>query len=319
MKKYDAVVIGDANIDLIVVGCLESPLPGQEVFVRDMRIEVGGGAALFSLALAKLGMRIAFNGILGGDYFGTYIRDEFKRHGIDTRYMKKSAVHKTGISIAINPEKDRSFITYSGSNAELSLQLLDLESAALGRHVHLTNYKGSLNHREFMDMVEKLKSMGITTSCDTGWDDTGEWYKGIYELMERVDVFFMNETEANHYTGCSNADDSLKALAKHSSHIIVKLGSHGAISNYRGKTNRKEGFHVRTVDTTGAGDCFNAGYIYGFLSGKDPEECLLYGNVCGAMSVGAVGGSRGAPGREELLRFIDQHDKGGRTMKWGGG
>lgn len=311
MKNYDVIVIGDANIDLVVAGCNELPAPGQEVLVQNMTIHVGGGAALFSLALAKLGLKIAFNGVLGEDGFGQFVRDQFSRYGIDTSYIRKSKKN-TGISIAINPENDRSFITYTGSNADLSLQQLDINSLALGRHVHLTGYRGSYNHMEYIEAVTKLKALGVTTSIDVGWDDTGEWYQGIFDLMREVDVFFMNEAEARHYTGCSTAVDSMRLLAKHCSHIVLKLGSEGATASVDGRQLYRSSFSVRVVDTTGAGDSFNAGYIYGYLAGKEPEECLIYGNACGALSVSEYGGSTGTTNIQLLEKFID--DRIGSTM-----
>ncbi|MBP3961897.1 carbohydrate kinase family protein [Paenibacillus lignilyticus] len=303
MKKYDAIVIGDANIDLVVAGCNELPKPGQEVLVQNMTIHVGGGAALFSLALAKLGLKIAFNGILGEDGFGHFVRDHLNQYGIDTSYIRSSSSN-TGISIAINPEKDRSFITYMGSNAELSMGLLDLESVALARHVHLTGYRGRENHAEYMKVVRSIKALGVTTSIDVGWDDTGEWFSGIFELMSEVNVFFMNEVEAEHYTGCSGIMDIIAKLSAYSSHFIVKLGSTGAVATVNGQSQFRSGFQVPVVDTTGAGDSFNAGYIYGFLSGQKPEQCLLYGNACGALSVTQSGGSTGTPDRTAMEHFL---------------
>ncbi|RAP74567.1 carbohydrate kinase family protein [Paenibacillus montanisoli] len=305
MKAYDAVVIGDANIDLVVAGCNEMPEPGQEVYVQDMTIHVGGGAALFTLALAKLGLKLAFNGVLGEDGFGHYIRDHFSRYGIDTRYIRKSGLN-TGISIAINPEQDRSFITYTGSNAELSVNGLNMESVAQARHVHLTGYKGSRNHAEFMQAIERIQALGVTTSIDVGWDETGEWYRGIYELMGEVDVFFMNEVEAQQYTDLSSMQDCIRELAGHSKHIVLKLGAAGAAASVGGRTVYRSGFQVPVVDTTGAGDSFNAGYIYGLLNGQPVEQCLLYGNACGAMSITRSGGNSGTPDRVALERFISE-------------
>lgn len=305
LKNYDVIVIGDANIDLVVEGCNELPAPGQEVFVNNMTIHVGGGAALFSLAIAKLGLKVAFNGVLGDDGFGQLIKDQFSQYGIDTSYIRKSSSN-TGISIAINPENDRSFITYAGSNAELSLKQLDMDSVLLGRHVHLTCYKGSRNHALFLETVRKLKALNVTTSIDVGWDDTGEWYSGIFELMKEVDVFFMNETEAIHYTGCATVEESLRVLATHSNHIVLKLGSKGAVSSVVGQQSYRSSFAVRVVDTTGAGDSFNAGYIYAYLAGKPPEECLIYGNGCGAMSVSEYGGSTATTDVLLLENFITE-------------
>ncbi|MCD9023563.1 carbohydrate kinase family protein [Cohnella silvisoli] len=309
MKSYDAIVIGDVNIDLVVAGCNELPGPGQEVHVHNMTLHVGGGAALFSMALAKLGMKVAFNGSLGGDGFGQFVRDQFILSGIDTSFIKTSNLNNTGISIAINPEKDRSFITYLGSNAELNLQQLDMNSVVLGRHVHLTGYRGSKNHKEYVEMARKLKALGLTTSLDVGWDETGEWYAGVIELMKEVDIFFMNEVEVQHYTRRIPIEESIRELSRHSPHFVLKLGSAGAVATVDGVTMYRSGFEVPVVDTTGAGDSFNAGYIYGFLSGQPTEQCLLFANACGAMSITQFGGSAGTPDRTALERFIADNVK----------
>ncbi|MGZ9586499.1 carbohydrate kinase family protein [Paenibacillus marinisediminis] len=307
MKRYDAVVIGDANIDLVVGGSTTMPSPGEEIFVDMMQIHVGGGAALFSLSLAKLGMKLAFNGVLGKDQFGEFILDEFKQTGIDTRQIKRSEMNNTGISIAVNPQKDRSFITYMGSNQEVNLDQVDLLEITQGRHIHLTGYKGRQNHETFIALVKKLKAEGITLSCDTGWDDTGEWYQGVMELMTYMDVFFMNEQEALHYTRTSNILDSIEVLRKYSKHFVLKLGAKGAVACVQGELTYRSGFIVDAVDTTGAGDSFNAGYMYGFLSDKPVEKGLMYGNACGSFSVRSYGGSTGTPNLETLEQYIADH------------
>lgn len=307
MKEFDAVVIGDANIDLVVVGCNQIPQPGQEIFVDNVMMHVGGGAALFTIALAKLGLDVAFDGVLGDDGYGHYIRDRFAEYGIDTRMIRTSETSRTGITIAINPERDRSFISYVGSNAEMHVEELDLTQIALGKHVHVTGYRGRRNHIEFVEMAKRLKEAGVTLSCDVGWDDTGEWYSGIFELMHYVDVFLMNETEALHYTGLEHIDESLSYMSGFCRNIVVKLGPQGAAAMKDGLRTSSPGFSVEVIDTTGAGDSFNAGYMYGFLTGLDVETCLLYGNVCGALSVGAYGGSTGTPDREGLEAFIKQN------------
>lgn len=304
MRKFDAVVIGDANIDLVVVGCNEVPQPGQEVFVDNMTMHVGGGAALFSVSLAKLGVRVAFNGVLGDDGYGQYIRDSFTKSGIDTRMIQTSKIHNTGISIAFNPDTDRSFITYAGSNAELRVDQLDLDFVAQGRHVHVTGYMGRRNHEQYMALGRALKEKGVTLSSDVGWDDSGEWDKGIFELMKLFDVFLMNETEALHYTGMDNIEDSLRSMGEYCGHVVVKLGEKGAMALKDGIITRLPGYSVEAVDTTGAGDSFNAGYLFGFLSGMDVTTSLSYGNACGALSVTAFGGSTGTPNRDGLMDFL---------------
>lgn len=309
MKTFDAVVIGDANIDLAVVGASEVPQPGQEVFVENVMLHVGGGAAVFSLALAKLGLRVAFNGILGDDMYGRYIREHFSQYGIDTRMIETSQRYPTGVSIAFNPDTDRSFITYAGTNMELQMDRLDLGAVAQGRHVHLTGYKGRSNHDSFVALARTLKEKGLTLSCDVGWDDTGEWYNGVFELMAHCDVFLMNETEALHYTGLENIEDSLRFMSQYCSHVAIKLGSKGSAAMRDGVLNRRDAYRVKAVDTTGAGDCFNAGYLFGFLTGKDTDTSLAYGNACGAFSVSQYGGSTGSPDAETMQAFISENEQ----------
>ncbi len=303
-KQYDVVSIGDANIDLIVAGSDQMPLPGQEVFVKNMLIHIGGGAALFSMALAKMGLKVAFNGVLGSDYYGRFILDEFSELNIDTSYIRQSEHNNTGISIAINPEQDRSFITYMGSNAEVRMEDLNENSMRYGRHVHLTGYQGSRNHDAYIQMIKKIKSFGATISFDVGWDDSGEWYSGIFEIMSEVDIFFLNELEALHYTGCSEIRESINQMSQHAEHLVVKMGSRGAVSVQNHHMVYRSAYTITAVDTTGAGDSFNAGYMYGVLTGHDTGECLQYGNACGALSVSAYGGNTGIPDQAGVEDFI---------------
>ncbi|WP_233147128.1 carbohydrate kinase family protein [Paenibacillus selenitireducens] len=306
MKTYDAFVIGDANVDLVIVGCNQLPLPGQEIFVRDMNLHVGGGAALFSITLAKLGKKLAFKGIVGTDYYGQYILEQFYQCGIDTSFIERSDRNKTGISIAINPENDRSFISYAGTNAELQVEHVAIEDLMPSHHVHLTGYKGSANHAAYMKIAQKLNQSGITVSLDVGWDDTGEWYHGIFDLMDWIDVFFMNETEVLHYTGCKTVEDSIQFIAAKRKNAVIKLGAQGAVAIIHGIVTHCPGYNVPVVDTTGAGDSFNAGYIFGFLSGMPVKDCLVYGNACGALSVGEYGGSAGTVDLPTLVEFIQE-------------
>lgn len=306
MKTYDVVAIGDVNIDLIVAGRYELPLPGQEVIADNMFVHIGGGAALFTMALAKLGLKISFNGILGEDYYGSYILEHFGELAVDTSHMKISSSSNTGITIAIHPDRDRSFITYTGSNEELKLSQLEEDSLAQGRHIHLTGYKGRRNHAEFMTLIQRVKSYGATISCDVGWDDTGEWYEGVFEVMSHVDVFFLNESEALQYTACSTMEQSMERLATEGKHVVCKMGAHGAIAIIDGIRTYRSGYAVQALDTTGAGDSFNAGYIYGYLSGMDTGQSLEYGNACGAMSVTAYGGNSGIPDKAKLEHFMQE-------------
>lgn len=309
MKKWDVYVYGDVNIDVVVPGVESLPEPGSEVDVPVMETFVGGGAALFALGLAKLGLKPVFQGSIGKDMYGEYIRSLFVQLGVDDCLLLDSDSKKTGISLSFTTEKDRCFLTYRGTNEGLSLKHLDLNQLPGAKHVHVTGYEGATNHAEYLDMLTKIHAMGdVTVSFDVGWDMTGVWYEGIYELLPMIDVLFMNETECRHYTRTDNVETGARKLAEKAGMAVIKLGKDGAMAIRDGKKYFAPAYKVAAVDTTGAGDSFNAGFVYGFLQGLPMEECLKCGNGCGALSVTKLGGNTGFPFREELEKWIAEHE-----------
>lgn len=309
-KKWDVYVYGDVNIDLVIPGVDKFPLPGQEDVVDIMDTFVGGGAAVFTLGIGKLGLNPVFQGTIGNDCYGDFIKSEFKSKNIDNALLTVSPDNKTGISISFTNEKDRSFLTYRGTNDEIDIRKIGLEQVKKSRHIHMTSYMGSKNHKAYLDVLKAIKKNGDTTvSLDVGWDDSGEWYKGIYDLFPYIDVLFMNETEAVHYSGAATAEEAIRDFGKTCPLVVAKLGKKGSIALRDGKQYEAKAFKVEAIDTTGAGDSFNAGFIYGFLKGEAVDVCLRYGNGCGALSVTALGGNTGFPVEEELKQFIKEQER----------
>lgn len=305
-KIYDILLAGAGNIDIVVNGCSAIPDPGQEVRVPGISFHIGGGTALSGLGMAKLGMTPVITGLVGDDYCGRFIIDELHRYGVATA-IEFSKTRSTGISIAFNPDTDRSFITYDGSVTEFTLHDVKDELLSKARHVHITGYNGRANHQEYMDFVRKAKAAGLTVSLDVGWDETGEWYEGVFELMQGVGVFFANEQEALHYTREIDAKAAMLRLAEYAPLAVIKLGGHGAIAAANGNILHHPAYRVKVADTTGAGDSFNAGFLYGYLRGADLESCLRYGTACGSLSVMKHGGSSGFPTSDELTAFLSSN------------
>lgn len=310
MKKWDVYVYGDINIDLVIPGVEKFPLPGQEDVVDIMNTYVGGGAAVFTLGIGKLGLNPVFQGTIGDDCYGKFIRDEFHIKNVDDTLLATSSMNKTGISISFTNEKDRSFLTYRGTNDEIDLSKIDLEGVGQSRHIHVTGYAGTKNHHQYLELLRKVKDMNeVTVSFDLGWDDAGEWYQGIYELFPYIDVLFMNETEAIHYSRKQTAIDAALDFSQTCSLVVIKLGKKGSMAIKNGKIYEACAYTVKAIDTTGAGDSFNAGFVYGFLKGKSVEESLKCGNGCGALSVTQLGGNTGFPQEHELLEFISKQER----------
>ncbi|MFC3746923.1 carbohydrate kinase family protein [Paenibacillus sp. GCM10012306] len=302
-KSYDVLLVGAGNIDIVVSGCNAIPDAGQEIRVPNISFHIGGGTALSGLGMAKLGMRPIITGLVGDDYCGRFIIDELQRYGVATD-IAFSQTQSTGISIAFNPETDRSFITHDGTVTAFTLNDVNEQLLSEVRHVHITGYNGRSNHKEYMTFVKKAKQAKLTVSMDVGWDESGEWYEGIYEVIPFVDVFFCNELEALHYTRKSYVQEALSVIAVHVPVAVVKLGERGAIAARGGTILHHPSYPVTVVDTTGAGDSFNAGYLYGYLNGHDLKSCLTLGTACGSFSVTNRGGNAGFPTLAELTAFL---------------
>ena len=309
-KKWDVYVYGDVNIDLVVPGVEQLPEPGSEVDVPIMETFVGGGAALFTLGCAKLELKSVLQGSIGRDMYGSYIRSLFRELGADDSLLTDSDTKKTGISISFTTEKERCFLTYRGTNDGLSLKYMDLDKLKEARHVHVTGYAGAENHDEYLSVLKKIHEMGdVTVSFDVGWDPTGIWYEGIFELLPMIDVMFMNETECVHYTRCDDIETGARRLADGGAGMaVIKLGKTGAMAVRDGVKYFAPSYKVSAVDTTGAGDSFNAGFVSGFLRGLSMDKCLKCGNTCGALSVTKLGGNTGFPLRAEMEKWISDHE-----------
>ena len=309
-KKWDVYVYGDINVDLVIPGVEHLPLPGQEDVVDTMDTYVGGGAAIFTLGIGKLGLNPVFQGKIGDDCYGQFILNEFRDKNVDQTLISISNLNKTGISISFTNEADRSFLTYRGTNDEIDLSNINVDKVKEAKHIHLTSYMGRKNHKQYLELLKKIKADGTTTvSFDVGWDDTGEWYQGIYELYPYIDILFMNETEAIHYSRKTEVVEALKDFGNTCKLVVAKLGKKGAMAIQDGKLYKVESYKVQAIDTTGAGDSFNAGFVYGFLKGKSIEEALRCGNACGGLSVTALGGNTGFPKENELIEFMEQRER----------
>lgn len=311
MKKPEGkkvLVYGDGNIDIFVRNVRQIPPPGTESFIDDMMVCVGGGAALTALGLGTLGVDTMYGGILADDEWGRFVTEKFAKRGVDTSCIRISNTSKTGISISFTDENNRSFITAAGTNKELNVRdVLTLKSDF--SHLHVTGYCGRVLHEGYRELLEGLRRRGgVTVSMDVGYDPTGEWYEGLYELLPMIDVFFLNEVEAAGYGRCETPEQAAVMLSQYGGLVVVKLGGAGSIAARGGEIiGRAKPFKVTAVDTTGAGDSFNAGFIFGYLADYNIETALMTGNACGAMSVTAVGGNTAFPDMAKVCEMFKQY------------
>ncbi|MCR5585217.1 MAG: carbohydrate kinase family protein [Lachnospiraceae bacterium] len=303
MKKI--LVYGDANLDIFISGKREIPAAGTEEYVSDMPYAVGGGAALVVMGLGKLECNAAYCGTLSGDMMGKMIASSMEELGIDLSKATVDNTVRSGISLSFTDERDRSFISYAGSIAKNDVDMLKTIDYSDVGHVHITGYNAGKRDK-YLNILKFIKEKGnITTSYDVAFDETGLWDPKLTELMPFVDVFFMNEVEAAGYSGGKGPEEAADYFADFGHTIVIKAGKKGSFLKKKGEELLCEKtVPVKAVDTTGAGDSFNAGFLWAFTNGLDSRTALRCGNFCGGRCVTAKGGNTAFPRLEELKKGI---------------
>ena len=205
-KKWDVYVYGDVNIDLVVPGVSSLPKPGQEDEVPVMDTYVGGGAALFALGIGKLGLHPVFQGEVGDDCYGELIRKEFAAKNIDDSLLGTSRTEKTGISISFTNEKDRSFLTYRGTNAGISIDKVDIEGVKNASHIHKQKPRGVsffIKTRQSRDGGDRFVRSGLGSNRGMESSDQGavSVYRRAVHERDRSDSLWQDEDRTGSGTG----------------------------------------------------------------------------------------------------------------------
>ncbi len=290
-RDFDVLVVGELNADLILRGEVTPAFGQVEQIVDDATLTIGSSSAIFACGAARLGLRVAFIGKAGDDEFGRFMRRELDRRGIDTSGVVIDSALPTGLSVILSRQADRAILTHLGSIAALRFDEIDLSLLSRARHLHLGSYYLLEVLRPDMPrLFGEAQAHGLTVSLDTNYDPTGQWTGGLPEVLPHVDVFLPNETELLAITRENSIEAGLERLAEIPV-VAVKLGARGAMARRGSQIVYAEAIPVNVVDTTGAGDSFDAGFIYAYLAGQDLPQALRFACACGALSTRAAGGT----------------------------
>jgi sugar/nucleoside kinase (ribokinase family) len=299
---------GEINVDLVLQGYTEFPTPGKEVLVRDCQLVLGSATAIMAMGLARLGTPVAFVGRVGDDVWGRYCLEDMASRGIDLARVIRGGGPRTGITVSITHPGDRALVTYLGAIAALTgADVPDAAMAGLD-HLHASSFYFQEGLRpDLPDVFARAGRAGLTTSLDTGFDPSGRWDGGLRETLRQTDLFFPNEVELQALTGCPDPEEGLRALANGRTRVVAKLGADGAMALEGGRVVHVPAYPVQAVDTTGAGDSFNAGFLHRWLQGAPLEDCLRLGAACGALSTLALGGTAAQPTLDEAEALVRGH------------
>jgi sugar/nucleoside kinase (ribokinase family) len=308
MTAFDVSVIGELNLDLILYGLPPALILEREHLANDLSITLGSSSAIFAHNLAVLGNQVGFSSCIGDDPFGEMCIQRLSASGVDVSRVRKMPGRTTGLTVILPQVKDRYILTYPGTMYEMTDKDLDKSYLFDAKHLHLSSYflqKGL--HPGLREIFSAAQEAGLTTSLDTNDDPEGRWSGDVHELLRHLDVLFLNERELRQLTRVEDADRAAETLSTQVPLLVVKRGSQGAMA-WAGETKYEVApLMVDVVDSIGAGDSFDAGFIHQFTRGKSIQECLRFANISGALSVSRAGGTEAFRDSEHRQSFLLEH------------
>ncbi len=293
MERYDILVVGELNVDLILNRLPSLPVEGKEILAEDMTLTLGSSSAIFASNAAVLGNKVAFLGKVGNDSFADLVITSLQNKGVNTNHIIKSKSEQTGATIVLNYGEDRAMVTYAGAMETLSVSDISEDVLIKARHLHVSSiFLQPALKQGLISLFSKAKNLGLTTSIDMQWDPDEKWEVDLEKLLPLTDVFLPNEAELLALTSTKNIDDAIETVRPYINTLALKMGNKGS----RGVQGNEDVFvkpwlNKNVVDAIGAGDSFNAGFITKYLEGFSLNECLKYGNLAGAVNTTGAGGT----------------------------
>ena len=313
-RSFEIAVVGELNLDLVLYGLPRDMPVERELLASGFSMTLGSSSAILAHNIAKLGCTTAFLGKVGDDAMGAMAVGWLREAGVDTKgiTLAEGGV-ATGVTVLLPHGGERHILTYMGAMATLTGADVNEEFLQSSRHLHLSSLFLQTGLRPHVpELLRRARAAGITTSLDTNDDPDDQW-EGVSDLLPLVDMLLPNDAEACRMTGCANVERAAEALAAKVPLVAMKCGADGALLAHGGTLRRVPGVRVTPVDTIGAGDSFNAGFLAAYLRGHDPETCGEAGTVCGALSTLRSGGTEAF--RDDVLRESFLRTHGGRWME----
>lgn len=309
IPAFDILVAGELNPDLVLSGNVIPAFDDIDDLVGSASLTIGSASARFACAAARLGLKVTFAGVCGGDIFGSFMLDELSQRGVDVSGVSIDPLLQTGLRVIFNrPSAAASgklaSLTYLGAINCLRAEQVTSNCLAQARHLHIASYfLQTAIQPGLPDLFQRAHALGLTTSLTPGRARSGV-LPDFGELLGQVDVFLPNENEALVISGFPAVEAAAGALARQCGLVIVKLDAGGALACRTQQVTRAERLPVPVVDTVGAGDAFDAGFLNGFLKGWGLEDNLALAAACGALSTRAAGGITAQPTLDEARQYI---------------
>ena len=310
MARFDISVLGELNCDLILYGLPPVLEPEREHLATDFAMTLGSSSAIFAHNISLLGSRVGFTSCIGSDALGKFCVERLSESGVDVAGVKCLANKTTGVTVILPVAKQRQILSYLGTTLDLQSAHLDMDYLRSAAHFHLSSFFLLRGLRPSLPgLFLQMKQSGLTTSLDTNDDPENLWAADVKEVLKSVDVFLPNEQEACRLAGVPDVESALESLSRLVSIVAIKCGAQGAVAKHDSKRFSVPAFPVEPVDTVGAGDSFNAGFLHKFIRGSAVQDCLEFGIACASLSTTRTGGIEAFRDHQHRESFLRHHGR----------
>lgn len=308
MKRYDCTFVGDINPDIVMMA-QQLPVLGRELMCDDFYITLGGSTGICAGVFGNLGAKAAFYGRLGDDFLGKFTVETIAGCGVDTSHIRVDHGCTTSVTVSCTLPTDRALMSYDGSHKRLAPEDVPLSLIDETRHIHVGSFFLQKDLMPmYLELFRQAHQRGVTTSLDAGWDPTENWDYGIRELLRYVDIFFPNESEAYAITKKDSPLAAARELAQYCRVAVVKCGRDGSVLVTEGKELSCPIYDAfKPLDFTGAGDSYNAGFLYAMLQGKDLAASMRYGSASAGLRISLNRREKPFATGEEVERVVSDY------------
>jgi sugar/nucleoside kinase (ribokinase family) len=286
-ERFDVFVVGDASLDILFTGLPHLPVLGEDTLATGFDM-LPGEAYTTAVALHRLGVKVAWAANFGNDSVSQMILDQVRKEGLDERFLVRHHRPYRRVSVAASFEQERGFMTYYDPEPGLPAALSALPRVDAGMIFIPGLLYGKMFEAAYPIIQLKKMKLVMDGNCNTGISIQD---KAVRNAIRKTDVFLPNAKEARTLTGREVLADAIHALGEICPLVVVKSGTDGSYAFDGREIIHVETTPVKALDTTGAGDVFDAGFLKAYLDGKPLADCLRWGNIAAAYSIQGYGGT----------------------------
>lgn len=308
MERPDCLCVGLVVVDHVGSPLPRLPRPGEQLLTERLVLNIGGCAANAAVGLARLGNRTAVVGRVGTDLLGDFALAFLEREGVDVSRVRRCPAVPTAATLVVNVVgEDRRFIHDLGANAELTPADVPHDLLAGCRVLYVGGYlvSAGLDPHDTAELLAAAKRAGVKTVVDIVCGGPENFLDRLRPILPHTDVFLPNRDEGERITGLVDPlAQAERFLDLGAGTVVVTCGGEGCVAASGTRRLKVGSFAVPVLDSSGAGDAFDAGFVTALLAGGDLVECLRWGTALGAGAVRAIGTTAGVLTRAEAAEYL---------------